>query len=71
MKHESSIHCDVLVALAKAVLTNFILTLPPIRRLKDRIELCVLLYTFETNSIHISRGGVTSLATFALSRNFT
>ncbi|MCI0525432.1 MAG: type II toxin-antitoxin system PemK/MazF family toxin [Acidobacteria bacterium] len=29
LKHESSIHCDELVSLAKSVLTNYIGTLPP------------------------------------------
>ncbi len=29
LKHESSIHCDELVSLTKAVLTNFVGTLPP------------------------------------------
>jgi mRNA interferase MazF len=31
LKHESSIHCDELVSLPKAMLTNFIGTLPPIK----------------------------------------
>ena len=29
LKHESSIHCDDLVSLAKSILTNYIGTLPP------------------------------------------
>jgi len=29
LKHDSSIHCDELVSLAKSVLTNYIGTLPP------------------------------------------
>ena len=29
LKHESSIHCDELVSLAKSVLTNYVGTLPP------------------------------------------
>jgi mRNA interferase MazF len=29
LKHESSIHCDELVSLAKSVLTDFVSTLPP------------------------------------------
>lgn len=29
LKHESSIHCDELVSLSKAVLTNFVGTLSP------------------------------------------
>ncbi|MEW6264828.1 MAG: type II toxin-antitoxin system PemK/MazF family toxin [Thermodesulfobacteriota bacterium] len=32
LKHESSIHCDELVSLPKAMLTNFIGTLPPVKR---------------------------------------
>jgi len=31
LKHESSIHCDELVSLPKAMLTNFIATLPSIK----------------------------------------
>ncbi len=29
LKHESSIHCDELVSLAKSILTNYVGTLPP------------------------------------------
>lgn len=31
LKHDSSIHCDELVSLPKAMLTNFICTLPPVK----------------------------------------
>jgi mRNA interferase MazF len=31
LKHESSIHCDALVSLPKAMLTNYIATLGPVR----------------------------------------
>ncbi len=31
LKHESSIHCDELVSLAKSMLTNYIGTLPPVK----------------------------------------
>jgi len=31
LKHESSIHCDELVSLPKAMLTNFIGALPPVK----------------------------------------
>jgi mRNA interferase MazF len=31
LKHESSVHCDELVSLPKALLTDFVGTLPPIK----------------------------------------
>lgn len=54
LRHDSSVHCDALVSLPKAVLTHFVGSLPP-ARLVDLDRALVAALGIDLGQLHIDR----------------